>query len=403
MGSGETTPSLSTTHRGIFQRMGAVDSVLLDSPYGFQENADIISSKAVEYFQLACHRHVGVASLRSTRCTPLEVEQACSQARKAGWVFAGPGSPSYALRTWAGSPIVGVFQEKMQHGGALVFASAAASVLGKFALPVYEIYKVGADSHWLPGLDLLSSIGLPAVILPHYNNSAGGNHDTRYCYMGEHRLLELEAQLGPEDWIVGLDEHTALVIDLDLQRAQVNGKGGVTVRQHGKSTIFPSGAVLKLSDLRPGVTFEPSPSMPAAAPAAEGVNVIPLLEDMQRCQRDFQRALGGRQASAALACLLEMEQTLNDWSSDTDHESLAQARAMFRGLIVEFGESAQNGLVDPQERFAPFVEALLDLRRQARESRNWPMADQLRDKLIALGIEVHDTHQGTNWTLAGCC
>jgi cysteinyl-tRNA synthetase len=126
-----------------------------------------------------------------------------------------------------------------------------------------------------------------------------------------------------------------------------------------------------------------------------------LLEDMHRCQRDFQRSLEQRHSQGALACLLEMEQILADWAADTAQHNLAQARSLFRGLLVEFAEAAQEGLIDPAQRFGPFVETLLDLRRQAREKRDWPLADQLRDRLIALGVEVQDTPQGTTWVLAG--
>ena len=41
MGSGETSPTMVTPHQRIFNALGRdVRAVLLDSPYGFQENAD---------------------------------------------------------------------------------------------------------------------------------------------------------------------------------------------------------------------------------------------------------------------------------------------------------------------------------------------------------------------------
>ena len=73
-------------------------------------------------------------------------------------------------------------------------ASAAALTLGVVTVPVYEIYKVGDDPRWLEGLDLLGrATGLRAAVVPHYDNAEGGNHDTRFCYMGERRLRDLEA------------------------------------------------------------------------------------------------------------------------------------------------------------------------------------------------------------------
>ncbi len=49
MGSGETAPPMAKVHRLLVERLGPppVDVVLLDTPYGFQENTDQISQRAV--------------------------------------------------------------------------------------------------------------------------------------------------------------------------------------------------------------------------------------------------------------------------------------------------------------------------------------------------------------------
>ena len=114
---------------------------------------------------------------------------------EARYVFAGPGSPSYALRQWLGTAVPDLLAAKLRDGGCVTFASAAAVGVGVCSLPVYEVYKVGEEPRWLDGLDLLSVTGLRAAVVPHYNNAEGGTHDTRYCYMGERRLRMLEALL----------------------------------------------------------------------------------------------------------------------------------------------------------------------------------------------------------------
>src|SRR5439155_1744872 len=80
---------------------------------------------------------------------------------------------------------------KLAEGGAVVFSSAAALTLGRFSVPVYEIYKVGLPVHWLDGLDLMRAAGFDGscVVIPHYDNAEGGTHDTHYCYLGERRPL----------------------------------------------------------------------------------------------------------------------------------------------------------------------------------------------------------------------
>jgi cysteinyl-tRNA synthetase len=68
-------------------------------------------------------------------------------------------------------------------------------------------------------------------------------------------------------------------------------------------------------------------------------------------------------------------------------------------LIHRLGEAAADGLRDPRERLAPVVEGLLALRRDLRAAKQWQIADDLRDRLAAAGIELRDTPSGTVWEL----
>ncbi|HEV2369079.1 MAG TPA: hypothetical protein VGR90_04345, partial [Acidimicrobiales bacterium] len=239
MGSGETSPTMVKTHRAVIDRLGPapVPAVLLDTPFGFQENADDITARAVHYFSESVGTTMEVVSFRSGRDADDVVahERMMGRLRTAKYVFAGPGSPTYALSVWADSAVPGMLAEKLTGGGAVCFASAAALTLGFLTVPVYEIYKVGAEPRWLPGLDLLAVTGLRAALIPHYNNAEGGNHDTRFCYLGERRLARMEEELPEDAFVLGVDEHTGLVIDVETGAAEVVGLGVVTVRAQGRS------------------------------------------------------------------------------------------------------------------------------------------------------------------------
>jgi hypothetical protein len=48
MGSGETAPAMAKVHRALFGRLGGdVRAAIIDTPYGFQENADELSARTV--------------------------------------------------------------------------------------------------------------------------------------------------------------------------------------------------------------------------------------------------------------------------------------------------------------------------------------------------------------------
>ncbi|HTT91616.1 MAG TPA: hypothetical protein VMF65_18830, partial [Acidimicrobiales bacterium] len=220
MGSGETTPTMVKVHRQLFDQLGpaAGPAVLLDTPYGFQTNARDISTRAVSYFRESVRQQIEVVSLGTAEGS-VSFEAALARVSEAGWVFAGPGSPTYALRQWRPTVLPRLLSDKLLYGGCVVFASAAALTLGRWSVPVYEIYKVGADPVWADGLDLLTAVGLTVAVIPHFDNAEGGTHDTRYCYLGEERLQVMEAQLPPEGWVLGVDEHTACIFDFEAGTA----------------------------------------------------------------------------------------------------------------------------------------------------------------------------------------
>jgi cyanophycinase-like exopeptidase len=407
MGSGETTPTMARVHRTVFDRLGdRVSAVLVDTPYGFQENADDISARAVQYFHDTVGREMGVATFRSADVDSLVRETAVQRIRDAALVFTGPGSPSYALRQWAGTEVPKLLAAKLSDGGAVTMASAAALTLGRFTIPVYEIYKVGEEPRWLDGLDLLGPLGLPVAVVPHYDNAEGGNHDTRFCYLGERRLRILEAQLPPETFVLGVDGHTALILDLDAETASVEGLGVVTVRKDGRSSIFEAGSSMPIDDLieaahgsAPARRHGPEPDAQVAVPVEEPARE-PLRGEVAELERVFNRSLDECDAQAAVRAILSLEETIQAWAGDTDQsDALATARSTLRGAIVCLGEMAGQDVTDPRDLIAPFVDALLAERLGAREARDWAAADAIRDRLLAAGIELHDTPDGTTWEL----
>ena len=154
-----------------------------------------------------------MASFQSaTRASETQVANVLSRLRSANYIFAGPGSPSYTIRNWANTAVLEIMAQRLASGAHLVFASAAAIAMSRHALPVYEIYKVGKDPQWMDGLDMLGPYGMELAIVPHWNNREGGTHDTRFCFMGEPRLRELESRLPPSAVILGIDEYTACLL-----------------------------------------------------------------------------------------------------------------------------------------------------------------------------------------------
>jgi hypothetical protein len=381
-----------TTHQRLLARVGPppVPSALLDTPYGFQTNADELSQKAVAYFRDSVGHDLGIASLRASGAP--SYDEAIARLREARYVFAGPGSPSYALEQWKGSLVPDVLAGMLRRGGALVFASAAALTLGAYTLPVYEIYKVGVSPHWLEGLDLLADAGLRAALIPHYDNAEGGTHDTRYCYMGEERLTALEAMLPPGCIILGVDEHTSLVLDLDDGTATIAGRGGVTIRVGGTSRIIPAGETVPIGSLADPGDRTLQQSGRTATTLLQTSARSPVLDAVDRAEVTFAAALEARDGAGATAAILELDRLLEEWRHETFSGDEAQrARVALRAMVLRLGTRA--------EAVVPLVDAMLGLRRELRAAEHFELADLVRDALASAGVDVRDTAEGTTWTL----
>lgn len=239
MGSGENSPAMVTPHQKILKSFGK-DSVRLnlDTPYGFQENADELTERIRGYFNTNVGYEIKDVQARNTNANTV------AEINNADWVFSGPGSPTYALKVWQSIGADKALADLLDRG-ALVLASAAAMSIGSKVMPVYEMYKVGEDPYWLDGLNLLEkAIGKKAAVIAHYNNTQGGNHDTRFCFAGERRFKVLESLLDSETGILGIDEHTGIAFDLDNQSAEVFGKGSVTYRLNGDEKVYPTKSVI---------------------------------------------------------------------------------------------------------------------------------------------------------------
>ncbi len=405
MGSGELTATMVEVHKGLLAGLGTSPvAVFLDTPAGFQLNAGQLAARAVAYFRERVRHPLGVASLPSAQAADtFEGQQALAELRRADYVLVGPGSPTYAVRQWRQTPVPEILVQRIQEGACLVAASAAALTMGRFTLPVYEIYKVGEDPRWVDGIDVLGRLGLDLVVVPHWNNAEGGTHDTRFCYMGEPRFRALEALLPEGTTVLGIDEHTACVLDLGRGEADVRGIGSVVVRRGGRERTFRRGEGFSLGVLR-GEGAMGAAAAPSDAGASRGQEVSAgapggsFWAAVRQAEEAFREGLERRDAAAAANAVLDVDRLL--WGSHADladPEATSQAREVLREMVVLLGTGWDAGPEPRSALLGGVVEGMLALRARWREEGRWADADALRDCLAAAGIAVEDTPAGPRW------
>src|SRR5512144_883376 len=127
IGSGEMAAQMARVHRFVIGRLAAarergtaVRAAIVDTPYGFQENADALSADALDFFGRRLGLDASLASLRRADADAVARETAYARVREADFVFSGPGSPSYALAQWSATEMPTLFAAKLLSGGALV-------------------------------------------------------------------------------------------------------------------------------------------------------------------------------------------------------------------------------------------------------------------------------------------
>lgn len=352
-GSGETSP----TGRKIFDRLfrtlpESPRVALLETPAGFEVNSDLVIAKVADFFEQKLQNYDPQVSIiparkKGTYYSPDNAE-ILAPLLEADVIFLGPGSPTYAVRQLKDSLAWKYILARHRLGATLVLASSAVIAASTFALPVYEIYKVGEDLHWKPGLDFFGDYSVPLVFIPHWNNNDGGaDLDTSRCFMGQKRFGKLMGMLPEGIAVLGVDEKTSLWIDPGSSECRVMGLGRVTILHagHGHSS-------------------------------EEDLQDTELQEIVQGRKVHFHR-FGDKEVFPLQFCF-PME--------------IPQGGA---GLDEKIWERA----VHEENRSLPDIppQSVLDLveeREAARKRKDWDEADRLRERISELGWQVSDTPSG---------
>ena len=256
-GSGETSASGRAIHDRLMAELPLpVVVAILETPAGFQPNSEHVAGEVAEFITARLQNYqpevrIVPARKKGTSFSP-DDPVLLEPLLDANYIFLGPGSPTYTARNLEGTLALEYLLERHRAGAVLCFASAATLAVGAKVLPVYEIFKAGSDLYWADGLNVLGAFGLELAIVPHWNNTDGGVHlDTSRCFMGRQRMEQLRQLLPRSTVVLGIDEHTALILDFDQGRGLVMGKGTVNVGSDAGEKAYTAGESFALAELGP--------------------------------------------------------------------------------------------------------------------------------------------------------
>jgi hypothetical protein len=363
LGSGETSPNLVGVHRELLEGEASSNCFMIDSPFGFQENADQLVEKIQDFYKTSLNIEINLASFR-------KIEELNSKSffktiqllESASFIFAGPGSPSYASKLWSGNQIQSILLKHLSEGKNALFASAAATTLGENTLPVYEIYKVGKDPFWEEGLNILNAYELSCSIVPHFNNKEGGNHDTSYSYVGKNRMEKLLKQSYSN--ILGIDEHTALIISGKEGLFRVQGLGKLTVINKKGIHEFDNGTTEDLT----------------------------ILQDLLKSDKKSELEIHMDEQDKQHGFVVED----TDWVEDLEINESQDTNYLKQIAKLEI-EVEKNKLNN--KRFSKIVEELISLRGKLREEKNYELSDTIRNILESCNLQIEDSGEDIKWSI----
>tara|TARA_B100001758_G_scaffold79024_1_gene66916 strand:+ start:255 stop:1619 length:1365 start_codon:yes stop_codon:yes gene_type:complete len=95
--------------------------------------------------------------------------------------------------------------------------------------------------------------------------------------------------------------------------------------------------------------------------------------------------------------IAELNKIAKEYSSDAKDKEQIKSKLMLIGSVLGiFQDKSFNQVSDEMQQK---IEELIIKRENAKKDKNFDMADQIRNELNELGIEIKDTSDGTSWNL----
>ncbi len=101
----------------------------------------------------------------------------------------------------------------------------------------------------------------------------------------------------------------------------------------------------------------------------------------------------------ALAAMHQLASAIHRASDSAEQEGLARRLLAGGWLLGILSETAREHFTAGQDVDPDEIERLIEERNAARTGKDFARADEIRDQLTALGIELEDTRDGTRWKL----
>jgi len=152
-------------------------------------------------------------------------------------------------------------------------------------------------------------------------------------------------------------------------------------------------------------TYNTLKGLASAVPKSSHSLAAELEQGIQGAFDEMNDDFNAPKAMARLFELCTMVNKLADGQLSTDDAGQQALDTLTKGfsdlLFVVFGlfDEAAAGADDHMDQLNGLMQLVIEMRQQARENKDWPTSDKIRDTLNAIHIELKDGKEGTQWVV----
>jgi cysteinyl-tRNA synthetase len=138
------------------------------------------------------------------------------------------------------------------------------------------------------------------------------------------------------------------------------------------------------------------PALPGATQEPEEA-LVSLQAQVEATRQGFQESMDDDfNTAGALSHLFELVRSINQArDAGAGASILAPAQDLLRTLAGVLGLRLEREEEGAQA--APFIDLLIEIRRELRQQKLWSLSDLVRDRLLELGVILEDGKDGTTW------
>ena len=172
------------------------------------------------------------------------------------------------------------------------------------------------------------------------------------------------------------------------------------LQAHYRSTLDFSNEALQAAEKGLDRLMKGIEALDKVKPAA--VSTVDPAELETRCRAAMDDDLNSPMVISALFDWVRTINSLVDGKQTIAAEDLERLKATVHRYafdILGLRDEKAAGAASGRDYVTPLVEMLLDMRRAAKEAKDWTTSDRIRDGLTAIGVRVKDRKDGCDWEL----